>query len=83
MDSRGRPDLVRETILQTKISLTNVNVLLPRVTATWFSELLPSLLFDKNNQFKIINIPKDTFWDGKNYLPSGPKGKSASDPQKS
>lgn len=46
---------MRETPLQikVKISLTNVNVLLPRITATLFPELLPSLMFVKNNKPKI------------------------------
>lgn len=52
------PDTVRETPFQMEISLIHVNISHKRVTSTWFSELLQCLQLLKNNQLKIINMPK-------------------------
>lgn len=52
----------RERALQMEISLRNVNIPYKRVASTHFSELLLCLLFLKNNQRKIILMPKGIFW---------------------
>lgn len=41
-----------------------------RVPSTWFSELLPGLLFLKSNQPKIIDIPKSHILEWQTLLPS-------------
>lgn len=50
------------THLQMEISLININVSYKRIKSTQFSELLLCLLFLKNNQLKIINMPKRRIW---------------------
>lgn len=46
------------TCLQMEIQLINVNVFVcQKKVSSWFSELLPCLLFLKNNQHKIILMP--------------------------
>ena len=52
------PGTAKEMPLQMEISLTNGNVSYKNVNPTWFSELLTWLLFLRNNQLKIINMPK-------------------------
>ena len=51
-----------------EISLINVST--KKVTAHQFSELHPCLLFLKNNQLKIINIPKRHTLGGIFFSPS-------------
>lgn len=51
----------RETSSQMGIYLINVNVSYKRVTSTWFSEFLLCLLLLKNNQSKILLLPKRHF----------------------
>lgn len=48
----------RRRHLINKNFLRNVNLSYKRVTFPWFSELLLSLLILKNNQLKIILLPK-------------------------
>lgn len=53
-----------------EISCVDVNCPQRRITSTWFSELLLCLLFLKNNQLKIIFMPKRCIWGGIFYQPS-------------
>ena len=63
---KGREkNLSSPTVLQMEMSLLNVNISYKRVTSTWFSELPLCLQFLKNNQLKIISIPRGTSWGGK------------------
>ena len=59
----------RETSLQIQISLINVNVSYKMVTSTWFSELLLCLQFLKNNQLKMILMPKRHILEWQVLLP--------------
>ena len=52
------PGTAKEMPLQMEISLTNGNVSYKNVNPTWFSESFTWLLFLRNKQLKIINMPK-------------------------
>lgn len=55
------PGTKRESSLQVEIFLINANVYFRSITSIPFSEIL-FLLFFKNNQLKIILMPKGIFW---------------------
>lgn len=52
------PGTAKEMSLQIEIPLMNGNVSYKNVNPSWFSELLTCLLFLRNNQLKIFNMPK-------------------------
>lgn len=65
----GRLGTERETPLGMNILLTNVNVLLRRVTSPWISQLLPCLPLLKINPLKIISVPKEAQFGWQTQLP--------------
>lgn len=67
--SVGRLGTERETPLGMNILLTNVNVLLRRVTSPWISQLLPCLQLLKINPLKIISVPKEAQFGWQTQLP--------------
>lgn len=61
---------MRKLPLQTEVSLTNLNVVFPGVTSTWFTELLPRLLFLKMTQPKGISTPRGHSLSWRTLLPA-------------
>lgn len=57
-----------------KIPLINVKYLLYRVTSSGFSEMLLGLMFLKNNELKIILMPKKHYFGQTSSVFLQPKG---------